>query len=103
MATTTHQEPTTMNTTDNTRTVVYGAAAYGGKIHRTNAGGHAFCLNDRGHKPMRSIIVSVEFEGYANFEAEAAALIGAGVKHTSLCRKCAKTTAAVMHINEMSR
>lgn len=90
------------STTSITRTVVFGAAAHGGKIHRTNAGGHAFCLNDRGHKPMRSIVASVEFEGYADFEAEAAALLAAGVGHASLCRKCAKTTAAVLHIREMA-
>lgn len=83
-----------------TNTIIYGAAAHGGKIHRTKAGGHAFCLSGNGHKPMRSIVATIDIDGYANFEAEAAALIAAGAKHTNMCRKCAKTTAAVMGIRE---
>ena len=87
-------------TAPHTTTIVYGAAAHGGKIHRTRANGHAWCLSNNGHKPMRSIVATVEINGYANFEAEAAALIAAGAKHTNMCQKCAKTTAAVMSINE---
>jgi hypothetical protein len=85
-----------MNTTENTNTIIYGAAAYGGKIHRTTKGGHAFCLNDRGHKPMRSVIASIDYTGYADFGAEAAALIALKVNPANLCRKCAARTAKTM-------
>lgn len=86
-----------MNTTTNTRTIVYGSAAqYGGKIHRTEEGGHAWCLSGNGYKPMRSIIAKVDYDALPDWEAEAAALIARKVNPANLCAKCAAHTAETM-------
>ncbi len=75
-----------MNTT--TTTIVYGTAAYGGKLHRTGEGDHAWCLNGNGHKPLNSIFVKVTVDGYADLDAEADALIAAKIDPDALCGKC---------------
>jgi hypothetical protein len=87
MATTTHKEPA-MTTT--TKSVVYGTAAYGGKIHESS-GGIAFCLSGNGHKPMRYIVAEVAYADgeYPTIAQRAAALTAAGVKPATMCRKCA--------------
>jgi hypothetical protein len=92
MDTTEATEGTAMNTTT-TRTIWFGhAATYGGKIHRTEAGDHAWCLSNNGYKPLRSISVKVAHENHndhaAHDAAEAAALIAAKISTSSLCTKC---------------
>jgi hypothetical protein len=88
METTEATEGTAMNTTT-TRTIWFGhAATYGGKIHRTEAGDHAWCLSNNGYKPLRSISVKVDHENRTDFDVEAAALIAAKISTSSLCTKC---------------
>lgn len=84
-----------MNTT--TKTITYGTATYGGKIHETS-GGMAFCLSGNGHKPMRYIVAEVAYiDGKCPTLAErAAALLAAGVKPATMCRKCADHVADQM-------
>jgi len=93
MATTTDKEPA-MPTT---KTITFGTAAYGGKIHQTS-GGIAYCLSGNGHKPMRYIVAEIDgTDGNVPTLAErAAALTAAGVKAGSLCRKCADHVADEM-------
>jgi len=82
------------------RTVIYGAAAYGGKIHRTHAGGHAYCLSSNGYKPMRSIIASITHASDSDYAAhraaEVAALRAAKINPNNLCQKCCSGVAKTM-------
>ena len=73
-----------------TESIVYGTATYGGKIHQTS-GGKAYCLSGNGHKPMRYTVAEVAYvDGKCPTLAErVAALIAAGVKPATMCRKCA--------------
>jgi hypothetical protein len=89
-----------MTTPAKTFTVIYGAAAYGGKIHRTNEGDHAFCLSGNGNKPMRSVSASVTHAIGSDWDtrdaAEIAALRAAKINPNNLCRKCASRVAENM-------
>jgi hypothetical protein len=87
MATTTHKEPAMQTTT---KSIVYGTATYGGKIHETH-GGMAFCLSGNGQKPMRYTVAEVAYadDEFPTLAERAAALTAAGVKPATMCRKCA--------------
>ena len=81
----------------NTKSIVYGTAAYGGKIHQAS-GGKAHCLNSNGNKPMRYVVVEVTYteDEYPTLAQRAEALLAAGVKPGTMCRKCAGRVAEEM-------
>lgn len=80
--------------TTDTTTYVFGQISYGGKIHRTEENGHAWCMSGNGHKPIRSIFAKVTHlhNGYqpnfAKTEAEVEAIKNAGIGTDNLCQKC---------------
>jgi len=89
-----------MTTTVETHTVIYGQAAHGGKIHRTNEGDHAWCLSNNGNKPMRSVVASIahltDTMWDVRLPAEMDALRAAKINPNNLCSKCASRVANAM-------
>ena len=92
-----------MNNTDTTNPapfISFGPAAHGGKIHRSDEYGQAWCLSGSGHKRLFRVVAksdmswSKDFSGtrearWAIMEAnELAALAKANVPASGLCKKC---------------
>ena len=80
----------------------FGQAARGGKIHRTDYNGKAWCLNGSGHISLFRTLVKVgliewpedettenrEARWAAQRETELAALAEAKIPTSALCKKC---------------
>jgi hypothetical protein len=95
-----------MDTTDTTHYITFGPAAHGGKIHRSDEYGQAWCLSGSGHKRLFRVVAKSDMtwaEGFVWSEAtqeerkarfatmeanERAALAKANVPASGLCKKC---------------
>jgi len=94
MATTTQEQD--MTTTEN-KTITYGTAAYGGKVHQISYG-KAVCLSGNGYKNMHTLVAVVcgIDSTYPSFEERAAALISVGVGSDHVCKKCCNRVSKIM-------